>query len=60
MTQTLRQGGHTRKQVLCKAQRIFLSYRRDASISVSSARGPARTVCAAAFGISTSSVLRTF
>jgi hypothetical protein len=60
MTRALRQGGLTRKQRRFKASRTFLSYRRNASISVSSARGPARQVCATAFGISISSVLRTF
>jgi hypothetical protein len=40
MTQRLRQGGDTRKGRLGEASAAFLSYRRNALNSVSSARGP--------------------
>jgi hypothetical protein len=57
MTQRLRQGGLTRKHWLGEVSLAFLSYRRMASNSVSSARGPVCLLGEPAFRIT---ALRTF
>jgi hypothetical protein len=62
MTEFLRQGGHTRKQAFWRVIFTILRDRLDASISVSSARGPVRerSFNRSDLRISTSTVPRTF